>query len=297
MTRRLAALAAALLLATGCSGLPSGSRADTSSSRSPSSPPTSGSPSAPSSAASPSGTSSPVAVPRAPGRGACYRLSIRTLTRPTNGSPPVSCRGPHTARTIYVGRLDTVVDGHAVAVDSATVQAQLARVCPRKLAGYLGGSASARDLSRFNVVWYSPTLRQSDQGADWFRCDLVAFAGADTLFRLPGRSLRGVLDRPSGLATYGLCGTTAPGARGFQRVICDRRHSWRAIDTIGISGGQRYPGRSAVRRAGDSACKDRVRAQSADTLKFQYGWEWPTSAQWKRGQHYGYCWAPDRGGS
>ena len=48
---------------------------------------------------------------------------------------------------------------------------------------------------------------------------------------------------PGALATYGLCGTAAPGAPGFQRVICGQRHSWRAIDTIGLSGGARYPGR------------------------------------------------------
>jgi hypothetical protein len=23
-----------------------------------------------------------------------------------------------------------------------------------------------------------------------------------------------------------------------------------------------------------------------------YGWEYPTPAQWRAGQRYGYCWAP-----
>ena len=58
-----------------------------------------------------------------------------------------------------------MVDGHAVAVDSAGVQHQLATTCPRKLAAYVGGSAEVADLSRFNVVWFSPTLEQSDRGA------------------------------------------------------------------------------------------------------------------------------------
>jgi hypothetical protein len=206
----------------------------------------------------------------------------------------VSCRAGHDARTIYVGMLDTVVDGHSVAVDSATVQRQLARTCPRKLADYVGGSRTDRQLSRFNVVWYSPTLSQSDAGADWFRCDLVAFSDADSLYSLPRKgSLRGALDRRGALGTYGLCGTAAPGARGFQRVICDRRHSWKAIDTIGLAGGAKYPGQASVRKGGDSRCKDEVRSRSADTLKFEYGWEWPSRAQWNRGQHYGYCWAPD----
>ena len=144
-----------------------------------------------------------------------------------------------------------------MAVDSATVQRQLSSTCPRKLQEYVGGSTDARRLSRFNVVWYSPTLDQSDQGADWFRCDVIAFAGQDRLASLPapGR-LRGVLDSAKALSTYGLCGNAAPGARGFQRVICGRRHSWQAIATIGLAGGTRYPGAAAVRKAGDSACKE-----------------------------------------
>ena len=27
--------------------------------------------------------------------------------------------------------------------------------------------------------------------------------------------------------------------------------------------------------------------------EFRYGWEWPTRAQWRDGQRYGFCWAPD----
>lgn len=283
----LAALAAALTVSA-CSGSPDAGPSDspsTSNSASPSAGTASGSPSA--------ATSTPPVVPPAPRNAACYRLTTQQLTQPTNASTPVPCKGRHTAQTIYVGRLDTVVDGHSVAVDSTYVQKQLSTTCPRKLAEYVGGSATSRDLSRFNVVWYSPTLEQSDQGADWFRCDLIAFAGPDELFPLPAtKKLSGVLDSAGALATYGLCGTSAPGARGFERVICGRRHAWRAIDTIGLSGGATYPGVSAVRKAGNADCKDLAQSRARDTMKFQYGWEWPTKAQWSRGQRFGYCWIP-----
>ena len=242
-----------------------------------------------------SGTPSPrrtaVAVPPAPERGACYRLSPGELTRPTNASRPVPCTGRHNARTIHVGRLDTVVDGHSVAVDSATVQGQLSTTCPRRLAEFVGGSVTDRRLSRFNVVWFSPTLEQSDQGADWFRCDLVAFGTADALLPLPRTGgLRRVLDRPAALNTYGLCGTAAFGDPEFARVSCGRRHAWRAIDAFDLPGGRRYPGERRLRRAGDDACADRARSRADNRLKFTYGWEWPTRAQWNSGQHYGFCW-------
>jgi hypothetical protein len=236
-------------------------------------------------------------VPPAPPRAACYRLASAELTRPTNDNSPVPCSRRHTARTIHVGRLNLRATGRTVPVDSPAVQRRLAEVCPRRLAAYVGGDRRTRDLSRLDVVWFSPTLEQAAAGARWFRCDVVAFDKGATLLALPsGARLRGVLDKPSALDAFGLCGTAAPGTKGFERVVCGRRHSWRAIDTLALRGTARYPGARNVRRAGDAACKAAARAGADDTLRFRYGWEWPTAAQWGAGQRFGYCWAPDRRG-
>ena len=238
-------------------------------------------------------TEEQAAVPEGPEDAACYRLTVAQLTRPTNASRPVDCGRRHDAQTIHVGELDMYVDGHAVAVDSTYVQRQLSRTCPRRLAGYLGGSQQDRDLSRFEVVWFSPTLKQSDQGARWFRCDVVALAGPGRLFPLPPpRRLEGLLDR-GGPGAFGLCGSAAPGDPDFTRVICAHRHSWRAVATLPIAGGKRYPGVRAARGAGDETCRNRVRSRAGDPLRFRYGWEWPTREQWRSGQRFGYCWAPD----
>jgi hypothetical protein len=244
-----------------------------------------------STAASPS--SAPV-VPPAPPKAACYRLTSGELTRTTNGSRPVPCSRAYTARTVHVGHLDAVVAGHPVAVDSDAVQRQLASTCRRELATYVGGSKTTRRLSRLNVVWFSPSLAQAEQGADWFRCDVIAFARGDTLLALPRPNrLKGLLGRPGALDSYGLCGTAAPGTRGFERVVCGRRHTWRAISIVPLADAARFPGKVKVRRAGDSGCKSAARSRADDTLKFPYGWEWPTARQWTAGQHFGYCWAPD----
>jgi len=245
--------------------------------------------------AEPSERASAAGIPesaRRPPAGACYRLDFDEATAPTTDSPPVSCRKRHTARTYHVGRLDTVVDGHLLAVDSRLAQRQVERACPRELADYLGGSAQTRALSRLEAVWFSPTIAQSDDGASWFRCDAVALSESGKLAPLP-RRLRGILDRPDALDELGLCGTAAPGERGFERIICSRRHRWRAMSTIGIPGGASYPGVAAVRDAGESDCRDQVRRATGSPERFSYGWEWPTRDQWRAGQRYGYCWAPD----
>ena len=248
----------------------------------------------PTETASSPGPATAPAPPRPPAVGACYRLTLAEATAPTSEADPVPCRKAHTAQTIHVGTLDTVVDGHEVAVDSTRVQRQLARTCPARLTRFVGGTPETRRLSRLEVVWFSPTLEQADAGASWFRCDVLAFGDGDDLLPLPRQgTLRGVLDRPDALATYGVCGTARPGAPGFTRVACALRHSWVAIGTIPIAGGERYPGVPAVRGSGNDACADLVRDRAGFPLEFSYGWEWPTRRQWAAGQRYGFCWAPN----
>jgi hypothetical protein len=294
LIRTAVPLAVAAVLVAGCSGGTPASSPSSSGSSSPTAAASSATASAASGSPSARATKRPAAVvPPAPPRAACYRLTSGQLTRPTNDSRPVPCSKPYTARTVHVGRLDTVVAGHSVAVDSDIVQRQLAATCRRQLASYVGGATSTRRLSRLNVAWFSPTLAQSDRGADWFRCDVVAFARGDALLDLPRPDrLKGLLGRAGALDTYGLCGSAAPATRGFERVVCGQPHAWRAIRTTDLAGGARYPGAARVRSAGESGCKDAARSRADDTLKFSYGWEWPTADQWAAGQHFGYCWAP-----
>ena len=284
--RSLAALVASVLMLVGCT------------------PDTASAPDAPTSAPSPdtpavttpsestSTTDAPV-VPRAPEEADCYRFPYEELAQTTTDRAPVSCAKRHNAVTIHVGRLGRVSDGGAV--DSGQLQQRVADECQRRLARHLGGSPSTRKLSRFHSVWFLPTAADAEMGADWYRCDVVAFSSEGRLAALPRpQRLEDVLDRPRALGTYGLCGTAEPGSPRFARVICSRRHSWRAVSTIRINGGQEYPGERAVRSAGEDRCRDLVREMSSSPLKFRYGWEWPTRQQWRHGQRHGYCWAPER---
>jgi hypothetical protein len=229
-----------------------------------------------------------------PRAGDCHLLGVRAATSPTAGGEPVDCAEEHTALTIHVGSLATLIGDTAYSVDSPPVQEELAERCPRQLARFVGGNEEDRRLSRIQAVWFSPTLEDYEAGADWFRCDLVAFGNGDRLMRLPDDvRLRGVLDRPAGQRVFGLCGTARPGADDFRRVNCGRSHSWVAISTIDLDGGRQYPGQDEVREAGEDECADQARDRAGDDAEeFSYGWEWPTRGQWEAGQRYGYCWAP-----
>ncbi len=136
----------------------------------------------------PSSSPSTEAAPPAPAPrvGDCHRLSYDGAVAPTARNRAVSCDEAHTAETFQVGRLDTVVDGRLLAVDSDEVQEQVATTCPGRLAEYVGGTEEQRRLSMLRAVWFTPTLEQSDAGADWFRCDAVALAEDSRLLYLDG---------------------------------------------------------------------------------------------------------------
>jgi hypothetical protein len=241
--------------------------------------------------ASPSATPTPARpVPTPPDR-ACYSYEYGAAVAPVAHGEPVPCDRTHTAITFRVGDLDTIVDGHLISVDSQRVQQQVARDCPGAFGDFVGGTDEARRLTMLRPVWFTPSLQQSDHGANWYRCDAVAIASDDELAPLVGR-LQGVLGRPLARERYAICGTAAPGTPGFERVICAQPHAWKAIGTVDVPG-TTYPGVEKARAAGQQPCQDAANAVADDPLNYQWGYEWPTAEQWKAGQHYGLCWAPN----
>lgn len=229
--------------------------------------------------------------PRPPANGACYDLSFRQALAPTSTSKPTSCDGPHTSETYAVGTLDTVVDGHLLAVDSDRVQAQVAGTCPDTLTDFLGGDQADLRLSMIRPVWFTPTVGQSDRGADWYRCDVVVVAGDNALAE-PDVSLEGALGDEAVRERYAMCGTAPPDAKEFERVICSADHAWRAIQVVPYEPGK-YPGEDAVRAPLESPCEDAGLDVAADPLDYEWGYEYPTKEQWDMGQTWGLCWAPD----
>ncbi len=249
-------------------------------------------------------TSPPTARPAPrPAPRACYRLDIETAVAPTSTAPAVPCTRPHTSVTYAVGTLDTVVGGHLLAVDSRRVRAQPARACPPLLAPFLGGTVDDLRLSMLRAVWFTPTVEESDAGAEWFRCDVIALAGQDRLAPLGGAgagagvgAMAGLLDRPEA-ERLAMCGTAEPGRPDFARVTCASTHSWRAVRVIPLAATSgddgAYPGEGVARDAGRVTCKDVGERAANDKLNFSWGYEWPSAEQWSAGQTYGRCWIPD----
>ena len=229
--------------------------------------------------------------PAAPEVGSCHELSLTEATDPVDAGKPVPCSRPHTSVTVKTGRLSLVADGHLLAIDSPTVRKQIADACPETPGAFVGGDSGDQRLSRFEVVWFSPSLEDADAGANWYRCDVVAPRSEGKLLPLPAK-LKGVLDREGALDRFGTCGTAAPDAPGFSRVVCSEKHKWRAVDTMTLPSDKPYLAKDVTATA-DSWCKDVASERADGSLKFTWSFEWPPRAQWNAGQRWGYCWVPE----
>jgi hypothetical protein len=144
-------------------------------------------------------------------------------------------------------------------------------------------------------VWFTPTIEQSDAGAGWYRCDVIAVTGDSKIAKLEHNVFK-ALKKPQGRTEFAMCGTAQPGTAAFSRVLCREDHSWKAISVIDLAGKAQdgtYPGAEAVKAAGDNVCADAARAIASDALDYEWGYEWPTKDQWQAGQTYGRCWSPD----
>ena len=242
---------------------------------------------APTPSAAPSSTAPP---PRAtpapvPATKTCHALSYDEAVAPTAAGGPVSCAKKHTSVTYAVGALDTLVDGHLLAVDSDRVQQAVADTCRRRFAAYVGGTSEERRLSLLRPVWFTPSLREADRGADWLRCDVVALSGDAELAPLTAS--------PKGKpASYALCGTAQPGTEDFHRVLCRDEHAWKAVSTVDLAG-RSYPGEQAARSKASGPCQQAGADNADDPLNYQWGSEVPTREQWEAGITWATCWVPD----
>jgi len=234
--------------------------------------------------------------PPPPDKDACYRLSYDEAVAPTSDDRAVPCKKSHTSQTFAVGKLDLLDNGHLLRVDADAVQKQVAQQCPDKLGAYVGATEEQLRLSLLRPVWFTPTVEQSDAGAEWYRCDVIAVTGDKQVAKID-RDLSGALKQPAGRAEFAMCGTAQPGTAAFKRVLCREAHTWKAISVIDLAdkAGKhgRWPGEKVVQAAGQDACQAAARAIASDALDYKWGYEWPTKDQWQAGQDYGRCWSPD----
>ncbi|HEX6247781.1 MAG TPA: septum formation family protein [Nocardioidaceae bacterium] len=225
----------------------------------------------------------------APSLGACRELTPEDVAQAHNASPVVDCSESHTAETFAVGsfrgRLAALEDPN-----SPKLGRFIYEKCSSKFQSFLGGDESLVMRSLLTWAWFRPTEEQWEQGARWYRCDVVSGNEESEELRTLPRTAKGLLlGRPDDDWMTCAVGETVTGS---QKVACSDPHDWRAVTTIQVGReGDPYPGDRVVEVRTRDFCSGSVGAWMNYPVDYEFGYTFFRSAEWKAGNRRSICWA------
>lgn len=214
----------------------------------------------------------------APTVGSCSTMTAAQADAPVDRSTIVRCSRAHTAQVAGVVRVPRTLQW-----DSASdrdLYRVIARRCLPTGAALLGRSTRTRDSTAYDVLWFTPTKAQIDQGARWLSCS-VELRQAASLARLP-TSTSPFLPAGALPDQVARCLT-----KSILTTRCSTRHRWRATGTFVMSGS--YPGHKKIDERADLKCRSRV------TPRAPYRWTYQDKITWNLGgDHVVVCYSPKR---
>jgi hypothetical protein len=225
----------------------------------------------------------------APEVGVCRNLTPDEVAKPSNASKLVDCAKEHTAETYAVGQLpatyaDAEYDDHDLSVYAY-------RTCSQRFQTFLGAADESVVMrSIVSWAWFRPSEKAWDEGARWYRCDVVGGGDQSREYVVLPTTAKGLLlGRPDD--TWMVCADGATVA-GAVKVPCSEKHTWRAVTTIKV--GQEddpYPGDRLVEVKTDDFCSDSVGAWMNYPVNYDYAYTWFHEAEWEAGNRRSVCWA------
>ena len=224
----------------------------------------------------------------APELGACRVLNPEDVALPSNATRTVDCSEPHTAQTYAIGNLpDTFQD---VDVDDEGLGAWAYKTCSSRFMSFLGADESLVMRTVVSWAWFRPSEKAWDDGARWYRCDVVG--GGDqskSYVNLPKTAKGLLLGKPSD--RWVVC-AVGPTVIGSVKVPCSQKHDWRAVTTIKLGeNGDPYPGDRLVQVKSRDYCSGSVGAWLNYPVDYDFGYTWFHEPEWKAGNRRSVCWA------
>ena len=224
-----------------------------------------------------------------PDLGACRALVPQDITRPTNDTLPVDCEQPHTAETFLVGRFSGALAGDEI--DDKALGAFTYTACQQAFMTFLGGDESLVKRSTLTWAWFRPSERGWEEGARWFRCDVIGGGEQSKAFvNLPTTAKDVLTGRPDDRWLTCAQGRTVAGS---VKVPCSEPHDWRAISTVVLGKAEDpYPGDRAVEVKTRQFCSDQVAAYlNYPVVDYDFGFTWFHEGEWNAGNRRSVCWA------
>ena len=223
-----------------------------------------------------------------PELGACRALTPDDVEQPSNTTDPVDCTSPHTAETYAVGELPSSFDD--ADYDDEDLGAWAYSTCSDAFQKFLGADESLVMRTVVSWAWFRPTEAAWDDGARWYRCDVVGGGEQSKEYvDLPTTAKGLLLGRPKD--RWMVC-ADGPTVSGSVKVACTEPHQWRAVTTISLGGANDdYPGDRLVEVTTRDYCSDSVGAWLSYPVDYDFGYTWFHEAEWDAGNRRSVCWA------
>jgi Septum formation len=224
----------------------------------------------------------------APELGSCRVLTPADVKLPSNASRTVDCEDRHNAETYAVGELPTELQ------DSDYESEELGRfaydTCGGRFEKFLGADESLVMRTVVSWAWFRPSEKAWDDGARWYRCDIVGGGELSKRFVELPPTARGLLQgKPKD--KWLVC-VNGDSVQSGAKIPCTEPHVWRAVTTIKL--GQpddSYPGDRLVEVTTRDYCSDSVGAWLGYPPEYDFGYTWFHEGEWKAGNRRSVCWA------
>lgn len=224
----------------------------------------------------------------APEVGVCRKLSPDEVSQPSNASKTVDCAKEHTAETYAVGPLPASFDD--ADYDDVRISLFAYQTCSGAFMKFLGADESLVLRTVVSWAWFRPSEKAWDDGARWYRCDVVGGGEQSKAYvQLPETAKGLLLGRPAD--RWMVC-AEGPTVSGSVKVPCSEKHSWRAVTTIKVGlDTDKYPGDRLVEVKTKDFCSDSVGAWMNYPVDYDYAYTWFHEAEWEAGNRRSVCWA------
>jgi hypothetical protein len=233
-------------------------------------------------------SATPAADKEPPALGACRVLSPEDVAKPADSSAVVDCAEPHTAETFGVGDLPDQFDD--ADYDDQELGAWAYRTCSKQFQEFLGADDSLVMRTVVSWAWFRPSEDAWDEGARWYRCDVVGGGEQSKAYvDLPTSAKGLLLGRPKDDWMVCADGDTVSGS---VKVACTQPHDWRAVTTISLGDADEpYPGDRVAEVTTRDFCSKSVGAWLNYPVDYDFGYTWFHEAEWKAGNRRSVCWA------
>ena len=223
----------------------------------------------------------------APELGACRVLTPDDVALDSNATRTVNCAEAHTAETYAVGQLPAEFDD--TDYDDENLGAFAYETCSKKFMAFLGADESMVMRTVVSWAWFRPSEEAWDNGARWYRCDVVGGGDqSESYVDLP-KTAKGLLLRQRD--KWMVC-AAGPSVAGSVKIPCTEDHTWRAVTTIQLGeNGEPYPGDRVVEVTTRDFCSDSVGAWLSYPVDYDFGYTFFHEAEWEAGNRRSVCWA------